>query len=58
LGGSVINLKSNVLLFILIPTKIQDNDIEQTGNTYKLNACNKAPIKTDEQKLKQSERAF
>ncbi len=29
------------------------NDTEQTENTYKLNACNKALIKTGKPKLKQ-----
>ncbi len=34
-----------------IPTNPLVNDIEQTGNTYKLNAYNKALIKTSKPSL-------
>ena len=34
------------------------NDIKQTANTYALNACNKARIKTSKAKLKQLRQAL
>jgi hypothetical protein len=42
-------------LYILnfFPVRLSGSDIDQTANTYNLNACNKSMIKTSKSKLKQ-----
>ncbi len=41
------------LQFSIFSLRVSVNDIDQTANTYNLNACNKVLIKTSKAKLKQ-----